>query len=56
MPEWTEKTVMRIPQPAEKEARRSGNELLRRLYENSVKFTRLVATNDILAANPASFE
>ena len=35
---------------------RSSDELRRRFYENSVKFTRLAATNGILTANPASFE
>jgi hypothetical protein len=35
---------------------RSGEEPRRRFYENSVKFTRMVATNGILAANPSPFE
>ncbi len=34
---------------------RSSGRLLR-FYENSVKFTCVVATNGILAANPASFQ
>ena len=46
----------RIAQPAEREPRRSSGELGRRIYENSVKFTRVAATNGILAANPSSFE
>ncbi len=34
---------------------RSSDEL-RHFYENTVKFTRVVATSDILAANPCFFE